>query len=80
VHDEERSLEVLRGLLGSPDERMRKDAAVKLLEYARGRPAQAQEEPRDVKLVFETVFAPPPHLVAAFDPSTVPPPAGIGEV
>ena len=76
---EQQSLDVLTKQLESPDERIAQAAATKLLEYSRGRPATAQEEPRETRIVFETVFAPPRHLVDAFDPDKLKPPPGIDE-
>src|SRR5262249_22080788 len=52
--DEARSVDVLRGLLESVDERTRKDAAIKVLEYAKGRPKVAAEDEQPTKIIFET--------------------------
>lgn len=57
VKDEAEAVKKLRALLKSVDERTAKDAAIKLLEYSKGRPAPQNDAP--AKIVFESAYVNP---------------------
>lgn len=52
--DEAEALRVLRKQMSSADEKISQNAALRVLEWRKGRPAQAQAEQKDVRIVYET--------------------------
>ena len=64
--DELNAWHVIRRQLRSKDERVAQTAAIKILEYWRGRPAQAgdPDDKRPVRMIFETALATPPGVVS----------------
>src|SRR5262245_59602504 len=57
--DETNALRVLRKQMESPDERIAQAAALRILEWRKGRPAQAQAEQKDVRIIYESRALPP---------------------
>ena len=62
--DEWNAWRVIRRQLRSKDERVAQTAAIKILEYRRGRPAQAgnPDGKKPVEMIFRTAFAAPPDI------------------
>lgn len=57
--DEAAALTVLRRNLKSTDEKVAHAAAVKIVEYTKGKPATGETEQQDTRIIFESAFVDP---------------------
>lgn len=72
-----KAVKVLIKMMDSDDERLAQQAAIKVLEYTKGKPATQEQEEHDRRIVFETAFVPPAHVAETLDLDSLPPPPGI---
>jgi hypothetical protein len=62
--DEANALRVLRKNMRSNDEKIAHAAAVKIVEYKKGKPATGEQEQQDTRIIYESAFVDPDHADA----------------